>query len=89
MENEIPLEYIFQCCHYFTVNQDLESLWFCAYRPESVKNFVKELTLESIVNIGTKSRPKEMTIEAVRDYAIEKADELKLEIHNNIKSLNF
>ena len=89
MENEIPLEYIHQCCHYFTVNVDLESLYFCAYRPESIKNFVKELTLESIVNIGTKSRPKEMTIEAVRDYAIEKADELKLEIHNNIKSLNF
>ena len=89
LANAIPLEYIHQCCHYFTVNPQLESLYFCAYRPESIKNFVKKLTLESIVNIGTKSRPKEMTIEAVRDYAIEKANELKLEIFNNIKSLNF
>ena len=89
LENDIPLEYIHQCCHYFTVNSDLKSLYFCAYRPESIKNFVKELTLESIVNIGTKSRPKEMTIEEVRDYAIEKAKELETELLNNIKSLNF
>jgi len=109
LENEIPLEYIFQCCHYFTVNPDLESLWFCAYRPESVKNFVKELTLNSLVDLGLKVKveteqfgkkgklikPKITTeadirtIKEWRDYAIEKANELKLEIYNNIKSLNF
>lgn len=89
LKNEIPLEYVHQCVHYFTVNPKLEKLFFCAFRPESCKSFIKELTLESVVNIGTKARPKTMTIEAVRDYAFEKADELLERINENKDKLSF
>jgi hypothetical protein len=89
LTNEIPLEYIHQCIHYFTVNASLEKLYFCAFRPESVKSFVKELTLDSIVNIGTKARPQAMTIEAVVDYSIEFANELLIRINNNKDKLSF
>lgn len=89
LHNKIPLEYIHQCVHYFTVNPNLEKLYFCAFRPESTKHLIKELTLKSIVNIGTKSKPKAMSIEAVRDYSLEKANELLIKINNNINKLNF
>jgi len=89
LENEIPLEFIHQLCHYFTVNPKLEKLYFCAFRPESINSFVKELTLESIVNIGTKAKPQKMTIEAVRDYSIEFADELLIKISENKSQLSF
>jgi len=89
LTNEIPLENVHQLVHYFTVNPKLEKLYFCAFRPESVKNFVKELTLESEVNIGTKARPKVMTIEAVRDYSLEFADELLTRINKSKEQLNF
>lgn len=89
LNNDIPLENIHQLVHYFTVNPKLEKLYFCAFRPESVKNFVKELTLESNVNIGTKARPKIMTIEAVRDYSLEFADELLKRVKESKEKLNF
>lgn len=89
LTNEIPLENVHQLVHYFTVNPKLEKIYFCAFRPESVKNFVKELTLESEVNIGTKARPKIMTIEAVRDYSLEFADELLVRINKSKEQLNF
>lgn len=89
LNDEIPLENTHQLVHYFTVNPKLEKLYFCAFRPESVKNFVKELTLESKVNIGTKARPKIMTIEAVRDYSLEKANELLNRINTSKQQLNF
>jgi len=89
LKDEIPLEYIQQCIHYFTVNPKLEKLYFCAFRPESVRSFVKILTLDSIVNIGTEKKPKSMTVEAVRDYSIEKANELKIKIDSNLNELSF
>lgn len=89
LSQEIPLEHVHQLVHYFTVNPSLEKIYFCAYRPESVKNFVKELTLESKVNIGTKARPKIMTIEAVRDYSLEKADELLKRINETKEEIKF
>lgn len=89
LKDEIPLEYIHQCIHYFTVNPKLEKLYFIAFRPEAPKHFVKELTLNSIVNIGTNSRPKAMTIEAVRDYSIEKANELLNRVKLEVESIKF
>lgn len=89
LSDEIPLENIFQCVHYFTINPKLEKLYFIAFRSESVSHFIKELTLESVVNIGTKSRPKTMKIEAVRDYSLEFADELLIRIKENKETLTF
>lgn len=54
INNEIPLEHIAQCVHAFTVNPKLEKLYFLSFRPEAVKNFIKELTRDSMVDIGLK-----------------------------------
>jgi len=89
VNNEIPLENIHQLIHYFTVIPNLEKLYFCAFRPESLNSFVKELTLQSEVNIGTNSRPRIMTIEAARDYSLEMSGELLTRIQTTKESLNF
>lgn len=52
LKNEIPSKYIKQCIHYFTVNPKLEKLYFIAYRERAPKHVVKELTLDSLVDIG-------------------------------------
>lgn len=87
--NEIPLENIPQAIHYFTVNDKLTKLYWCSFRTESVKNFVKELTLESEVNVGTKSKPKIMTIKEARDYSLKSANELDIRIDKTIEELKF
>ena len=89
LENDIPLEHINQCIHYFTANLKLEKLYFISFRHESVKHFIKELTLESTVNIGTKSKPRLMSMEAARDYAIEFADELLIKINKEKDNISF
>lgn len=56
--NQIPDDNIDQCIHNFTVNPYLEKLLFVSYRPESrYPLFVKELTPDSIVDLGTKAKP--------------------------------
>ena len=55
--DEIPLDNIHQCVHAFAVNEKLEKLYFVSYRPESIKQlFIKLLTRDSIVNIGTEKK---------------------------------
>jgi Zn/Cd-binding protein ZinT len=71
------------------VNPLLEKLFFCAFRPESINNFIEEFTLESVVNIGTNARPQTMTIEAVRDYSLEFADHILAKIKINKEQLEF
>lgn len=89
LNNEIPIDNINQCLHYFTVNPNLERLFFIAFRPESPKPFIKELTLDSIINLGTKAKPRLMSIEAARDYSLELAKELLIEIKIKEQQLNF
>jgi hypothetical protein len=74
--NKIPVENIGQCIHYFVANEKLEKLYFCCFRPESVKSFVKELTLDSLVNIGTNARPVLVILRDARDLALVQADKL-------------
>lgn len=59
LKNEIPLDNLDQCIHYFTVNEKLEELYFLSYRPEFNPKpmFIKVLTLGSLVNVGTEKRP--------------------------------
>lgn len=54
-EQQIPEEHLHQCLHAFAVNEKLESLFFIAFRPESiVNNFIKELKKDTLVDIGIK-----------------------------------
>lgn len=87
LADEIPLDKLNQLVHYFTVNPKLERLWFCAYRPESVKNFVKELTPDSVVNLGTKARPVEKKISEWVELAKEAAKELQEQLDEAMEQL--
>lgn len=57
--DEIPTKHIRQSIQYFTVTPQLETHYFCAFRPEHIKPlFVKKLTRDSIVDIGLKGKVK-------------------------------
>lgn len=89
LSNEVPLEYIFQCLHYFVVNPKLEKLFFISFRPEAPKHFIKELTLDSKINIGTKSRPKLFTIKEAVEIARSNAKDLLDKLIENDQIFNF
>jgi predicted phage-related endonuclease len=60
LSDEIPLDNLPQCIHYFTVNPKLEKHYFVSFRPENQYKalFVKELTRESLVDIGWTKKEK-------------------------------
>ena len=90
LSNEIPLENIHQCIHYFTVNPKLVKLYWISFRPESLKNnFIKELTLDSEVNIGTNARPVLKTIKECRELSLNEANELLTRINKQVEQLKF
>lgn len=88
--NEIPLDNLHQCVHYFTVNPHLEKHYFASFRPEAIKPlFVKELTRQSEVNLGTKAKPVVKTISEWVSLAKTNAINLETEIYNEIIKLQF
>lgn len=56
IEQEAPKIYLSQIIHYFTVNPKLKSLWFIAYRPESVSHFIKEYKRDDLIDLGWKKK---------------------------------
>lgn len=60
-KDEIPRDNIRQSIQYFTVNPLLKKHYFASFRPENnIKPlFVKELTLDSVVDIGLTKKAKE------------------------------
>lgn len=91
LKEEIPLEYIEQCVHAFTVNENLEKLYFCSYRPECELKplFVKELTRESIVNAGTVARPKLEKVQDLVEQSFSEAETLQAKIWIAVNQLKF
>lgn len=88
--NEIPLDNLHQCVHYFTVNPHLEKHYFASFRPEAIKPlFVKELTRSSEVNLGTKAKPVIKNIAEWVSIAKTNAINLETEIYNEIIKLQF
>ena len=86
----VPKEYIGQCIHAFLVNPKLEKLYFCSFRPESVKPlFVKCLTRESEVDRGTKTKPNWMTIERLVDDAMIEAHKLNKVVDDMVEKMKF
>ena len=84
LKNEIPYDNVPQLVHYFTVIPDLESLYFISFRPESEKHFIKELTRETLVNIGTNAKPVMKSISDAVSIAKENAKTLlnRIEAHS-------
>lgn len=89
--DSIPLEYINQCVHAFTINEKLEKLYFVSYRPECIIKplFVKELTRESLVNNGTVAKPVFWDIDAMVSESICQAELLQKQITETINKLKF
>ena len=89
--NEIPSDNIHQCLHYFTVNPKLEKHYFLSFRPENIYKpmFVKELTRDSLVNLGTKAKPILKTISEWVEIAKLEALELKKQIEIELNKLKF
>lgn len=59
---ELKKDKISQILHYFTVNPKLKKLFFIAFRPESIKPFIKEFDRETLIDMGFK---KEIEIEVI------------------------
>ena len=87
--NEIPQEHLHQIIHNFTVNPKLEKMYFCAFRPESVKNFIKIVELDTVVNLGTKAKPVLKTVREWSEISRKNADELLLKVNESIEKLKF
>ena len=81
VENEVQKDYLPQIVHAFTVNDKLERLYFCSYRPECeiMPLFVKVFTPDSIIDLGWKKKvqvevigkkgtPIAPKIETIADY---------------------
>ena len=63
---------------------------FMSYRPESIKTmFIKLLTRESLVNIGTEARPVVKTIKEVIELHTVAVKELEIKIEQSINQLKF
>lgn len=90
-EGEIPLDNIHQCLHYFTVNPKLQNHYFCSFRPENELKpmFVKELTRESLINLGTKAKPMIKPVVEWVAIAKKNAIELQEKIEIEIEKLKF
>jgi len=91
LNDSIPLDNLHQCVHYFTVNPKLETHTFCSFRPENkIKPlFVYVLTRDSLVNLGTKSKPVFRTVQEWIKISKQAAINLQLEIDSDIKKLEF
>lgn len=87
----IHKDYINQCLHYFTVNPKLKRHYFCSFRPENkLKSlFVKELTRDSKVNLGTKSTPNIKTVDEWVKLAKQEAALLLTQINEANERLSF
>lgn len=86
---EIPSDNIHQCLHYFTVNEDLEEHYFVSFRPESIKPlFVKKLTRDSLIDLGTKSKTNVKTVSEWVEISLLNAKELSNQIDLEINKIN-
>ena len=91
LTGEIPSDNLHQCIHYFTVNPKLENHYFGSFRPENkIKPlFVKKMTRQTEINIGTKARPVLKTIQEVVDMSLKAAIELKAELLTDLEKIKF
>lgn len=90
LSQDVPLDYIHQCVHYFTVNTKLETLYFGSYRPEALKKLkVWSLTRDSLVNLGTNAKPIIKTISEWTEIAFTEAELLNKRLNQGVELLGF
>ena len=85
---EIPADNIHQSLHYFTVNPKLEKHYFSSFRPESdYPLFVKLLTLDSLIDLGTKAKPNVKKVSEWRQIGLGNALELEANLQIELTNL--
>lgn len=84
INNEVGYEYIPQIVHYFVVNPYLEKLYFIAYRPEAISNYINCFNRSSFVNIGTKAKPVIKPIAELVEIAHKKANQIAYDLTKSI-----
>ena len=86
----MPLDHTHQTLHNFTVNRNLEKMFFMSFRPESLHQmFVYEVDQSTIVNLGTKAKP---VVKQVKDWVVllrERATSIEIKVVDGIKALQF
>lgn len=86
---DIPADNIHQSLHYFTVNPKLEKHYFSSFRPESnYPLFVKMITLDSLIDLGTKAKPNVKKVSEWVGIARYNALELEANLQIAIKQLD-
>ena len=88
--DEIPQDNIHQVLHAFTVNPELEQMYFVSYRFENkIKPlWYKMLTKDSEINLGTKAKPVIKTVAEWVEIARENAEDLNKQINEKLNKLN-
>ena len=90
LSSEVPLDYVHQCVHYFTVNPKLQTLYFASYRPEALKPLkVFTLTRSTDVNLGTNARPLIQSIDEWVKVALIEGEALNKRMNEGVELLNF
>lgn len=90
LENELPLDYVPQILHYFTVNESLKTVHFLSYRPESIKPmFIKTINLDTQINIGTNAKPKMVAVSFAASESRKRFELLKKDLADKIEQLKF
>jgi len=88
-ENILPIDHVHQIVHNFTVNPFLELCYFGSFRPESAYQlFVKPITRDTLINLGTKAKPVNKTVNEWSDIMRGKAIELETNIQLALDQLN-
>lgn len=86
----LPLDHTHQTLHNFTVNRNLEKMFFMSFRPESLHQmFVYEVDQSTIINLGTKAKP---VVKPVKDWVVllrERAISMEIKVVDGIKALQF
>lgn len=86
---EIPSDNIHQSLHYFTVNPKCEKHYFASFRPESnYPLFVKMITLDSLIDLGTKAKPNVKKVSEWVNIARYNALELEANLQIALKQLD-
>lgn len=89
VSKEIPSDNRHQCLHYFTVNEKLQKHYFGSFRPESdYPLFIKELTRESNMDLGTKAKPLIKSVGEWVDIAKFNAKKLKTDLQAALTNLD-
>lgn len=86
---DIPSDNIHQSLHYFTVNPNLQVHYFCSFRPESkYRLFVKKITLDSVIDLGTKAKPNCKKVSEWAQIARKAAYELEANLQLALQQLD-